>query len=140
MATHYILDESGFIIGIVDGAGTSQRSTTIPPNWEENPVPQFVNGAWVPPAAIGPPDMRITRLSFMQRFTSQERITIRITASSDPQVQDVWALMDAATFIDLARIETQQGVGLLAFKNQISQSRVTEILTADIQPTERYAG
>lgn len=103
--------------------------------WTEPPEPEPV-----PTPEPGPepePDMRITRLAFLNRFLMEERIGIRAAATSDYVVQDFLALVDAATFIDLSRPDTIQGVRFLASKNLISQSRGDEILTTPINPMER---
>lgn len=109
---------------------------------------RLADGVWTPPPEPEPvptpepepepaPDLRITRLAFLNRFLMEERIGIRAAATSDYVVQDFLALVDAATFIDLSRPDTNQGVRFLASKNLISQSRGDEILTTPINPMER---
>lgn len=103
--------------------------------WTAPPEPKPV-----PPPEPEPepaPDMRITRLAFLNRFLMEERISIRTAASSDPVVADFLSLVDAASWIDLGRTDTQQGIGLLVAKNMLSQSRGDEILTTPINPMER---
>lgn len=68
----------------------------------------------------------LTRLEFLNRFTTAERIAIR--ASNDPIVIDIMALLDAASFVDVTDQNTMMGVGYLAMSGIISNSRVAEIL------------
>lgn len=79
----------------------------------------------------------ITKLAFKQRMTPQERIEIRGVSSTDPIVFDFMDLVADATFIDLDREDTQQGVQYLASLGILTESRVTEILTSTIEDTER---
>lgn len=84
-----------------------------------------------------PPDTRITRLALLNRFLMEERIAIRTKAATDPVVQDFMSLVDAATWIDLGRADTQQGINLLVAKELITASRGAAILNDPIQAYER---
>jgi len=92
------------------------------------------------PDPLPPGDMRVTRLAFLQRFTLQERMTVRAARSTDPVVEDFMAMVDAATFIDLARPDTEDGVGYLVTKNHITADRAGVVLTAPVQDNERPQG
>jgi hypothetical protein len=83
---------------------------------------------------------RITRLAFRNRFTFAEKVAIETAAESDATVRVMLKDQEAATFIDLARIDTQQGVQLLVSKNLITAQRASEILSLTIQAEEAFNG
>ncbi len=70
---------------------------------------------------------KLTKLRFLNRFTMAERIAIR--ASTDPIVIDIMNLFDAAEYITLTDINTQQGIGYLGVVGILSQARIAEILS-----------
>lgn len=70
---------------------------------------------------------RMTKLSFLNRFTMVERIAIR--SSTDPIVYDIMQLFDAAEYISLTDTNTMQGIGYLATIGILTGARATEILT-----------
>ena len=69
----------------------------------------------------------MTRLTFLRRFTAQERIAIR--ASNDPLIADFLHLLEMAQDIDLTDADTQMGVGYLEQQALIAEGRAVEILT-----------
>lgn len=94
---------------------------------------------------------RITRLAFRNRFTTAEKINIELAALDDPtasaQQRQNAALIrvylkdiDTATYIDLDRQDTKDDVQNLETVGLLASGRATEILTAKIQPSERYRG
>ena len=83
---------------------------------------------------------RVTRLAFRNRFTFAEKVAIETAAESDATVRVLLKDQEAATFIDLARLDTQQGVQLLVSKNLITAQRATEILSLTIQVEEAFNG
>lgn len=82
----------------------------------------------------------ITKLAFKQRLTQSERIAIRQVAATNPLVYDFVDLMDSATFIDLARIDTIQGVNYLEQTIPLAEGRANEILSSPVQPEESFNG
>jgi len=85
-----------------------------------------------------PQTKRITKLAMRQRFTIPELIAILTASKTDPMVEVLLGNMTVATFIDLARIDTIQGVGYLAQQGLITPQRMNEILNNPIQAIERY--
>lgn len=85
-------------------------------------------------------DYKITRLALRQRFTFSERVTIETAAETDAAVRVMLKDQDSATFIDLSRQDTIDGVNMLASKGLITEARASEILTAPVQEIERYKG
>lgn len=68
----------------------------------------------------------LTKREFLERFTLQERATIR--ASQDVVVNDLMFLLDAATYVDLTDTTLQQGIGYLSSIGLVSAQRVQSIL------------
>jgi len=116
----------------------------------DNVRPQWrlIDGDWqepdlapeLPPAPEAPSDMRVTQLAFLQRFTLAERMSIRAARTTDPVVDDFMDLVDKATFIDLARDDTEAGVGYLVQIGKVTAERAESILTAPVQAVERPQG
>lgn len=91
-------------------------------------------------AVSSPENNRITRLAFRNRFTFAEKVAIETAAENDAAVRVLLKDQEAATFIDLARQDTQQGVHLLVSKSLITAARAAEILSLNIQSSETYNG
>lgn len=68
----------------------------------------------------------ISKLTFMSRFTSAERIAIQ--TSTDPILADAISLLQLAEFIDVTDQRVMQTVGYLSMTGILSDSRVAEIL------------
>jgi hypothetical protein len=67
-----------------------------------------------------------TKLEFLNRFTSQERIAIR--SSADPIVEDFMELLNAASEVDKTYADTVAGMNYLVSAGLITQQRLEEIL------------
>lgn len=67
-----------------------------------------------------------TKLAFLNRFTSQERVAIR--SSTDPVVIDFMELMNAASEIDRTNSDTIAGINYLASIGLLTAQRAQEIL------------
>lgn len=83
---------------------------------------------------------KITKLAMRQRFTVPEMLAI-MGAVSDPAKIIVRYLMDnlqVATFVDLARPDTQAGLQVLVQYGLLTQDRANTILTAPVTPVEAY--
>jgi hypothetical protein len=74
---------------------------------------------------------RITRLEFLQRFTMPERIAIRTAAKQSVALEDYLELVSVATFIDVTRPDTINGVRYLESVNLIGVGRADQILDPD---------
>lgn len=85
-----------------------------------------------------PQTKRITKLAMRQRFTIPELIGILTASKTDPMVEVLLGNMQVATFIDLARPDTVQGLGYLVSINLLTAQRMGEILNNPIQEIERY--
>lgn len=79
----------------------------------------------------------ISALSFKLRMTAQERIAIRESAKTDGVVFDFMDLMNSASFIDLSRRDTQDGVNYLESKGLLAKGRSLEILNNPVKSGEQ---
>ena len=79
---------------------------------------------------------KITRLAFRQRFTIAEKVGIETAAETDITVRVMMKDQDAATYIDLSRQDTIDGVNYLVSQGLLTQDRADEILNAPVQPVE----
>ena len=70
----------------------------------------------------------MTRLEFLRRFTSSERIATRAAAVGNPAIADMLALQDAAGYIDLDDPDTQAGVAYLESLGIITAGRAAQVL------------
>lgn len=100
------------------------------------------------PTANGYPVSGITKLAFRNRFTQGEKVAIEIaqldnTAASMPARAQAAALRASqgdllvASFIDLQRPDTRDGVHILETAGLLASGRALEILDAPIRPSER---
>ena len=116
---------------------------------------QYIGGEFIAPTPAGPepeipPNRRITRLAFRNRFTQAELVALEIAGLDDPsapmqQRQQAAAIrvmqrqVGEATFIDLDRPDTRAGVQQLEVGGLIASGRALEILDAPVQPMEAYS-
>lgn len=84
-------------------------------------------------------ESRITLYAFRSRFTIEEKAAIEFSAVDDPLVRAVLKDFDSATYIDLSRLDVQQGIGVFVQKDLLTEPRASEILTPD-RATEILSG
>lgn len=99
---------------------------------------KYLDGEFIRPNVILP--KVITKLAFKQRLTQAERIAIRAAASSNPIVFDFLDILDSATFVDLQRADTIDGINAMEVAGLLAVGRATEILNAPVQDYERFNG
>lgn len=71
---------------------------------------------------------QLTKLAFLNRFTSDERIAIRTAAQTSPAIHDYLAMLDAAQDVDLLDARTIGGVQALEAAGLLAEGRGAEIL------------
>lgn len=82
--------------------------------------------------------MIITKLEYLRRFTSTERITIRAAAKVEPVLEDYMALLELAEEINTEDADTIAAVNVLETTGLIASGRSTEIL-GDVAKQEEPA-
>lgn len=70
----------------------------------------------------------ITKLSYLRRFTSQERVTIRAAAKTEPVLEDYMALLELSEEVNLDDPDTIAAVNMLEMAGLIAAGRAAEIL------------
>lgn len=70
----------------------------------------------------------VSKLEFLNRFTTPERVTIRTAAKASPAVEDYLELLNAAEEVRLTSETTIQGVNALEAAGLIAAGRAAEIL------------
>ncbi len=95
--------------------------------------------------------VRITKLAFRNRFTTTEKATLEFAASDDPALpaatRQFKAILraylndvNAATYVDLTRADTKQGVGMLEQYGLIAAGRASQILDLTVKAEEVFNG
>lgn len=89
---------------------------------------------------IPPPPRHITRLAFLSRFTDEEAVAIDLasigTTFEAAMMRRYLSKVEAASFIDLEREDTRQGVLALEAGGILAEGRALEILDSPIEPHE----
>lgn len=80
--------------------------------------------------------MILTKLEYLRRFTSQERVTIRQASKTEPVLEDYLAMLELAEAIDTEDADTVAAVQMLEMVGLIAAGRAAEILSAaQVQPS-----
>jgi hypothetical protein len=75
-----------------------------------------------------PQKLVLTKLQFLERFTVEERVSIR--NSTDPIIKDFLEMLNIAQDIDLSNDTLRQGLMYLVSVGNLALNRVDEILRA----------
>jgi hypothetical protein len=70
----------------------------------------------------------MTKLEYLRRFTPEERITIRTVAKTNSMLEDYMALMELASEVNTADVDTRAGVKMLEAVGLLAAGRAAEIL------------
>jgi hypothetical protein len=98
--------------------------------------------------AVRVPGTRITKLAFDNRFTDAELVTIEMYGLDNPAASMAQRQMaatmrvnqrkiDRAAFIDLARLDTREGVQMLEAAGILAGGRALQILDAPVLAEEK---
>ena len=71
---------------------------------------------------------QLTRLEFLNRFTVEERVALRVKEQNDPIVADLFDMIRVAEYVDTKNQSTIDGISYLAAKDYITPERAVEIL------------
>lgn len=124
--TYYILHtQESELVGLTINPPIALPGVSI--KQVDETVPDLNKSAWDPNTlSFVHTTTQLTRLEFLTRFTTSERIAIR--ASTDPIVVDFMELLNLASYVDVGDQNTIDGVNYLASQNLIAGARVAEIL------------
>lgn len=109
-----------------------------------SPTPQ---SGWIWDGATVKPEngqsynsIKITKLAFRNRFTMAEKVTMQVALAQSPALQAWFEDFKVATFVDLARPDTQAGVYFLEQSQLIGVGRAAIILNTPPTEIEKYRG
>lgn len=95
--------------------------------WVDYPFAEF-NHIPQPEVQSQPPERVITKLQYLRRFTSEERIAIRAAAAQNPTLFDYLELLDMAQDVTLDDPDTVYAVHMLEEVGLIAPGRAVEVL------------
>ena len=137
-----------------DGVEVFRYMADAPVAWSDMGFVLFDHTALPPepapePAPVVP--VKITKLSFRQRFTAQEKVTIELAALDNPAASDQQRQLSAALrshekdvevaqYIDLNRTDTRDGVTQLETFGLLAAGRAAVILDTEPTAEEQWNG
>lgn len=135
-----IFDEEGGLFNVIE-ASQDFVELLYPGRWRLSEEQSIVD--------VKPENRKITKLAFRNRFTIQEKVAIEIASLDNPSSDMLLRITSAtvrtylqdvasATFIDLNRLDTREGVFKLEEYGIISAGRAAEILDSPIEDIEKY--
>lgn len=143
--TRWALVVGGMVANVIE----QDDAPTAPGQWvdggEAGPGWLFDGQAFSVPVQAAP--RRVTRLAFRGRFLPAEKVAIELASIDDAgaapeQRQQAAGLrvyladLAAATFVDLARVDTRAAVQSLESNGLLAAGRALEILDGDISQSE----
>lgn len=120
MTTYAVQDRLTGDVVHAYGADVPDHTGTYPFD-QFNHIPQ-------PEAVPAPADRTLSKLEYLRRFTTAERVTIRHAAKSEPVLEDYLAMLELAQDINLDDPDTVAAVGMLEQVGLIAQGRAAEVL------------
>lgn len=95
----------------------------------EFPLADFDHTEWVEDAPAPTIQSRVlSKLEYLRRFTSEERVTIRAAAKQSPMLEDYLAMMELAEEINTGDADTIAAVQMLEQAGLIGEGRANEVL------------
>lgn len=104
-------------------AYTADQASDFP----EYPFAQFSH-VLKKPDLVAPVQRVITKLEYLRRFTTTERVAIRAAAAANPVLDDYLKLMELAQEINLDDQDTVSAVNMLEQAGLIALGRAAEVL------------
>ena len=98
-----------------------------PDHFGDYPLEQF-NHIRQKEVEAAPVPRTITKLEYLRRFTTTERVAIRTAAAANPVLDDYLKLMELAQEINLDDADTVSAVQMLEQSGLIAQGRAAEVL------------
>lgn len=96
-------------------------------DFPEYPFQQFSHVVKKPEPVV-PVQRTTTKLEYLRRFTTEERVAIRSAAASNPVLDDYLKLMELAQEINLDDPDTVAAVAMLEQAGLIASGRAAEVL------------
>lgn len=125
--TYYVITRNGVPVSISFESPFPMTDPELSAHTFDGPYPDLNVSVWNPEKEQYEASSNlITKLAFLNRFTSQERIAIR--SSADPVVHDIMQLFDAAEHISASNPNTIEAFAYFQEVNLLTAERVQEIL------------
>ncbi len=126
--TYYILHNSaGELIGVSNQELPKTLLFDVSIIQINDKIPDLNKVTWNPDILqFQSTSVPLTKLEFMSRFTTAERISIQ--NSTDPIVQDALRLLNLAEFIDATDQRTIDAINYFVYVGLLSPTRIAEIL------------
>jgi hypothetical protein len=141
MSNRYAVVNNGLVSNVV------LSGSPLADNWVKLPDGSRVSAGWTYDGSefafgqLPDNDRKITLLAFLERFTDAEAIGIDLASQGATfeaaTVRRFMNKVNAATFIDLARPDTINGVNAMVSYGFLTSERASEILTSPVQDIER---
>lgn len=141
------LIQNDLVVGVVDLS--DDEINLFNPHYEQivdvsnlMPVPQ-IGWAFTGSTIVGTNvSKKITRLAMNQRFTTGEMLGLLTYINTNPTsiVALLLQRLQMSTYVDLARSDTQAGIGVLVSLGLLTSDRANTILTTIPMPIEVYQG
>jgi hypothetical protein len=140
---------------ITDGVVTALgEGSAVVPDWVQLGATLNECNLWQNPEVIGTTGglavvqatvaRHITQLAFLSRFTDAEAVGIDLASlGATPQaaaMRRYQSKVSAASYIDLDRADTREGVQALELLGLLAVGRASEILDSEVAPHEQYQG
>lgn len=98
-----------------------------PSEFVEYPFAQF-NHILQKPETVAPAERTITKVAYLRRFTTDERVGIRTAAKTSAVLEDYLSMMELAEEINLDDPDTIAAVQMLESAGLIAPGRAAEVL------------
>ena len=116
-----------------DGAEVYRYQSDLPVEWhgmafathDHTPAPVINPDGSIEGAIVG---RTLTKLEYLRRFTTEERVAIRAAASVNPVLDDYLKLMELAQEINLDDPDTIAAVQMLEQSGLIAAGRAVDVL------------
>lgn len=148
----YLFNDFGWYAGAIAGSDLPRATAIAPPEHGNVPVigqpwPNWSGFEWVmanytaPPAPPAPTyDWRISCLAFRNRFTQAEKVALYTARATNVAIDIYLDDVQAATYIDLSRADTQATVNWLEAEGFLAAGRANVILTTVPTQSEAFTG
>lgn len=98
----------------------------------------FQNNTFIQPIGYQIKDMKVTKLAFRQRFTMNEMAAVYTAMAANVVVKIMIDNLSMATYVDLSRTDTIQGVYYMVSIGLLTAERANQILTTPPTQIEHY--
>lgn len=119
--------------GKTDGVEIYRYNADAPIEWSGMEFAEFYHAEWSDPSPDGSINgvvlgRTLTKLEYLRRFTTEERVAIRAAAKVNPVLDDYLYMLELSEEIDLADVDIISAVNMLEQADLIAAGRAQEIL------------